>query len=161
MLLQVILEGLGLGALLVLVCAIGIRKGAVNMAHFYSDKVQQRCVELGLTTKEKIKRKTIVLKAVLLPVYIAYVWICVYVLNGARGFLTAFWQCFVILFVLNLIDHFLVDGLWVGHSKAWVIPGTEDLMPYTSMADNCKKWLVGTVSMAVISAVFAGIGLLL
>ena len=29
MILQVILEGLGLGALLVLVCAAGIRKGAV------------------------------------------------------------------------------------------------------------------------------------
>lgn len=29
MLLQVILEGLGLGALLVLVCAVGIRKGPV------------------------------------------------------------------------------------------------------------------------------------
>ena len=47
MLLQVILEGLGLGALLVLVCAIGIRKGAVGMVHFYSDKVQQRCIEPG------------------------------------------------------------------------------------------------------------------
>ncbi len=35
MLLQVILEGLGLGALLVLVCAAGIRKGAVRMAYFY------------------------------------------------------------------------------------------------------------------------------
>ena len=34
MLLQVILEGLGLGAVLVLVCAIGIRKGAVGMVHF-------------------------------------------------------------------------------------------------------------------------------
>ena len=31
MLLQVILEGLGLGALLALVCAVGIRKGAVGM----------------------------------------------------------------------------------------------------------------------------------
>ena len=31
MLLQVILEGLGLGILLVLVCAVGIRKGAVGM----------------------------------------------------------------------------------------------------------------------------------
>ena len=35
MLLQVILEGLGLGALLVLVCAVGIRKGAVGMVHLY------------------------------------------------------------------------------------------------------------------------------
>lgn len=32
MLVQVLLEGLGLGALLVLVCAIGIRKGTVGMA---------------------------------------------------------------------------------------------------------------------------------
>ena len=31
MLLQTILEGLGLGALLVAVCAVGIRKGAVGM----------------------------------------------------------------------------------------------------------------------------------
>lgn len=32
MLLQTILEGIGLGALLTLVCAFGIRKGAVGMA---------------------------------------------------------------------------------------------------------------------------------
>ena len=52
MLLQVILEGLGLGALLVLVCAVGICKGAVGMVHLYSPAVQQRCVKLGLTTHE-------------------------------------------------------------------------------------------------------------
>ena len=50
MLLQVILEGIGLGVLLILVCAIGIRKGAVGMVHLYSQKVQERCVTLGLTT---------------------------------------------------------------------------------------------------------------
>ena len=50
MLLQVILEGLGLGALLALVCAVGIRKGAVGMVHLYSPAVQQRCVKLGLST---------------------------------------------------------------------------------------------------------------
>ena len=50
MLLQVILEGLGLGILLVLVCAVGIRKGAVGMVHLYSPAVQQRCVKLGLTS---------------------------------------------------------------------------------------------------------------
>ena len=39
MLLQVILEGLGLGVLLVLICAAGIRKGAVGMVHLYSQGV--------------------------------------------------------------------------------------------------------------------------
>ena len=39
MVLQTSLEGLGLGALLVLVCAVGIRKGAVGMVHLYSPAV--------------------------------------------------------------------------------------------------------------------------
>ena len=55
MILQVILEGIGLGVLLILVCAIGIRKGAVGMVHLYSSEVQNRCVTLGLTTREKNK----------------------------------------------------------------------------------------------------------
>ena len=46
MLLQAILEGIGLGVLLILVCAIGIRKGAVGMVHLYSQEVQERCVTL-------------------------------------------------------------------------------------------------------------------
>ena len=78
MLLQVILEGLGLGALLALVCAVGIRKGAVGMVHLYSPAVQQRCVKLGLTTHEKIKRNSQLFKAVCIPGYIGYVLVCVY-----------------------------------------------------------------------------------
>ena len=161
MLLQVILEGLGLGALLVLVCAIGIRKGAVGMVHLYDQQVQQRCITLGLTTKEKIKRNALRFKAICIPVYIAYVLICVYVINGTDTFWSGFWQCFVILSVMNLIDRFLIDGYWVGHTKAWVIPGTEDLMPYITKADKRRKWLAGTVGMALISALLAGIGMLL
>ena len=86
MLLQVILEGIGLGVLLILVCAIGIRKGAVGMVHLYSQEVQERCVTLGLTTHEKIKRNALLFKAICVPGYIAYVLVCVYAVNGARGF---------------------------------------------------------------------------
>ena len=50
---------------------------------------------------------------------------------------------------------------WVGHTKAWVIPGTEDLMPYISKAGKQKKWLFGTLGMAMISLLLAGLGLLL
>ncbi len=39
-----ILEGLGMGALLVLVCAVGIRNGAVGMVYLYSQEVQERLV---------------------------------------------------------------------------------------------------------------------
>ena len=161
MLLQTILEGLGLGALLVAVCAIGIRKGAVGMVHLYDAEVQERCIALGLTTKEKIRQNALRFKAICVPIYLAYVLICVYAINGAQTFWDGFWQCFVILSVLNLIDRLGIDDYWVGHTKAWVITGTEDLMPYISKADKQKKWLFGTVGMAVISVILAGMGTLL
>lgn len=157
MIMQVILEGLGLGILLVLVCAFGIRKGAVGMVHLYSPAVQNRCVELGLTTHERVKRNSTLFKACCIPGYIAYVLVCVYAVNGARGFATGFWQLLVILSVMNLIDRLLVDGWWVGKTKAWTIPGTEDLKPYITAQDKRKKWFAGTVGMAVISAVLAGL----
>ena len=160
MILQTILAGIGLGVLLVLVCAIGIRKGAVGMVHLYSPEVQDRCVKLGLTTYKKIKRNALIFKAVCVPGYIAYVLVCVYAVNGARGFLAGFWQLLVILSVMNLIDRFWVDGYWVGHTKAWTIPGTEDLKPYITAKDKTKKWLFGTVGMAVISAALAAIMML-
>ena len=43
---QVILEGVGLGAMLMLVCAIGIRNGAVGMVHLYENNVQERRREI-------------------------------------------------------------------------------------------------------------------
>lgn len=160
MILKTILEGVGLGVLLALVCAIGIRKGAVGMVHLYSPAVQDRCVELGLTTHEKIRRNAFLFKLVCIPGYIAYVLVFVYAVNGARGFLAGFWQLLVILSVMNLIDRFLVDGFWVGHTGAWMIPGTEDLRPYITTKDKCRKWLFGTVGMVVISAVLSAIMLL-
>ena len=153
---NVILEGLGLGVLLVLVCVFGIRKGAVGMVHLYSREVQTRCVKLGLTTPEKIKRNALLFKVVCVPGYIAYVLVCVYAVNGARDFLTGFWQLLAILFIMNLIDRFLIDEYWVGQTKAWTIPGTEDMKPYITAKDKRKKWLFGTVGMAVIAAVLAG-----
>lgn len=157
---KVLLEGLGLGVLLVLVCLFGIRNGAVGMVHLYEAEVQARVVTLGLTTKEKIERNKKLFKAVCLLGYIAYVLVCVYAINGARGFLTPFWQLLVILSVMNLIDRFLIDDYWVGHTKAWTIPGTEDLKPYINAAAKRKKWLFGTVGMVVISAALAGLMLL-
>lgn len=161
MVLKVILEGVGLGALLVLICAAGIRKGAVGMVHLYSPEVQERCVKLGLTTHEKIRRNSRLFKLCCIPGYSAYVLVCVYAVNGARGFLPGFIQLLVILSVMNLIDRFGVDDFWVGHTKAWTIPGTEDLKPYITAADKRRKWRAGTVGMAVISAVLAGIMTLL
>lgn len=157
MIAQVLVEGLILGILLMGICMIGIRNGAVGMVHLYHQDVQDRCVELGLTTHEKIRKNSKTFKIVCIPGYVLYILVCVYGVNGARDFLTGFWQMFVILSVMNVMDRILVDNLWVGHTKAWTIPGTEEFKPYITHEDKCKKWIFGTVGMAVISAILAGI----
>ena len=154
---QVLIEGLILGILLIGICAIGIRNGAVRMVHLYHQNVQDRCVELGLTTHEKIRKNSKTFKIVCIPGYLLYVLVCVYGINGARDFLTGFWQLFVILSVMNVMDRLLVDGWWVGHTKAWTIPGTEEFKPYITAGDKRKNWFMGTVGIAVIAAVLAGI----
>ena len=154
---KLIAEGLGLGALLVLVCAVGIRNGAIGMAHMYDKKVRERVIQLGMTTQEAIRKRGARFRSLCLPAYMAYVFACVYAVNGARGFLPGFWQAFVILSVMNLVDRFLIDELWVGHTDAWIIPGTEDLRPYITAGDKRKKWILGTIGMAVLAAALSGI----
>lgn len=154
---KLILEGLGLGFLLYLICAMGVRNGAIGMVHLYDRKVQERVVELGLTTAEQIRKRSVLFRSLCLPGYLIYVLICVYMINGTRGFFEGFWQGFVILFLMNLIDRFLIDEYWVGHTKDWIIPGTEDLRPYITAKDKKKKWIMGTVGMALLAALLSGI----
>ena len=69
MVLWTILEGCGLG-----------------MLHLYHADVQARCVELGLTMPERIRRNSLHFKLCCLPLYLAYTLGSVYAVNGARGF---------------------------------------------------------------------------
>ena len=154
---KLIVEGLGLGALLVLICAVGIKNGAIGMVHLYDQKVQERVIQLGMTTGEAIRKRSVRFRSLCLPAYMIYVLVCIYTINGARGFLPGFWQGFVILSIMNLIDRFLIDEYWVGHTSAWIIPGTEDLRPYITAADKKNKWIMGTLGMAVMAAVLSGI----
>ena len=56
-----IIEGLAMCFILLIVCVIGIADdGPVGLVTFYEEDVKQRVVELGLTTKEKIRRSTII-----------------------------------------------------------------------------------------------------
>lgn len=109
---KIILEGIGLGMILILGCAIGIRNGAVGMLHFYHRDVRERCIEMGLTTKEQISKRSKRKKSVMIPVYLFYLLLAVFVINGARDFASAALQCFAILSILNLIDRILIDELW-------------------------------------------------
>ena len=153
----IVIEGMLLGALLVLFCAVGIRRGAVNMVFLYHRDVQDRCVENGLITRDKIRRNKRLFKGLCIPVYFVFVLVSVYTVNGARGAWPGFRQMFAILSIVNLIDRLLIDEYWVGHTKAWEIPGTEDMKPYINGKDKIGKWLMETVGFAILCAMLSGI----
>jgi len=157
MIVKIVIEGVLLGALLALLCAVGIRKGAVTMVFLYHGDVQDRCVQNGLITRERIWQNRKIFKGLGIPLYFTFVLVSVYAVNGARGFWQGFWQLFAILSVMNLIDRLLIDEYWVGRTKAWDIPGTEDLKPYIDRKDKIGKWLIGTVGFAVLSAILSGV----
>lgn len=157
MIVKIVIEGVLLGALLALLCAVGIRKGAVTMVFLYHGDMQDRCVQNGLITRERIWQNRKIFKGLGIPLYFTFVLVSVYAVNGARGFWPGFWQLFAILSILNLIDRLLIDEYWVGHTKAWDIPGTEDLKPYIDRKDRIGKWLVGTVGFAALSAILSGV----
>ncbi|MCM1038786.1 MAG: hypothetical protein NC434_05630 [Ruminococcus sp.] len=84
---RIIIEGIGLSVVLFIVCAIGIKDGAVGMVHMYHKDVQDRCVEMGLTTHERIRKRAKTMKLCGMVIYLTYVLIAVYAVNGIRGFL--------------------------------------------------------------------------
>ena len=150
---MVILEGLVMSFWLLLICVVGIANGPVGLVFFYEQDVQDRVIELGLTTTDKIKKDTIItILAMYIPTLIV-VPVLVYFVNGARGFWDGFTQMTYIYLIMNLFDRLFIDWYWVGHTKAWEIEGTEDLKPYIPKKTLIIKWL-GTI---VVSPMMAAI----
>ena len=152
-----IMEGIVMCFILLIYCAVGIANGPVGLVVLYEEDVQARVVELGLTTKEKIRKIFIISCIVLFLPLVTLIPAMVYGINGAIGFWDGFRQMTVILLIMGLFDRFFIDWYWVGHTKAWVIPGTEDLQPYIPRKVLIRKWFGTIVGYPVIAAVLAGV----
>ncbi len=153
----ILLEGLVMCLFLLLFCVIGIAGGPVGLVVLYEQDVQTRVVELGLTTKERIKKSfTVSLLALYGPILLLVPYM-VYGINEAVGFWDGFWQMTVILMIQGLFDRLFVDWYWVGHTKAWEIPGTEDLKPYIPTKIMIGKWVGTLVLNPLIAVMLAGL----
>ena len=152
-----LMEGIIMCFILLLICVIGIANGPVGLVVFYEKDVQDRVVELGYTTREKIRRTFIVTTIALFAPIIFLVPAMVYGINGAVDFQSGFWQMSIILWIMGLFDRVFIDWYWVGHTKAWLIPGTEDLQPYIPTKVLVKKWVGTIISYPVFAAIIAGI----
>ena len=81
----------------------------------------------------------------------------VYWINGARGFWEGFWQIYVIMMMEGLFDRLFIDFFWVGKTKAWIISGTEKLMPYIYGKTLASKWIGTMIGSPIFAAALSGI----
>lgn len=153
----IIIEGIVVCFILLLVCVVGLKDGPEKFAVFYEDDVKARVVELGYTTEKELKRAFTVSGIALFAPMIILVPLMVYYINGAFGFWSGFWQITAIFMIGNLFDRLFIDEFWIGHTKAWFIPGIEDLMPYISVKVKIKKWIGNLIMFPLLSALIAGV----
>ena len=153
----IIFEGLVCCLAVLLSCVIGIANGPVNMVFFYDDKVQERVVEKGLVTREKIRQNYNRFKLFGILPYFVFVVASVYGLNKARGFLDPFLHMLAVLLIEGVFDRLFIDWWWVNHTKAWDIPDTEDLKPYIDSKTMTRKWIGTLVGFPLIAAIISGI----
>ena len=153
----ILVESLAMYFILLLICVIGIANGPVGSVYFYEPEVQEKVVELGLTTKEEIKKRYTIAGVALFVPILVFVPAMVYFINVARNFWDIFVQITIILMIVGLFDRIFIDWYWVGKTKAWVIPGTEELMPYIPKKTLLKKWIGTVIGYPLIAAIMAAV----
>ncbi len=149
----ILIEGIVMCFVLLIICVIGIANGPVGLVVFYEKDVQDRVVELGYTTKEKIKKANILSGIALFLPALFLVPFMVYGINGVSNMWNAFGQMVGIYMIMGLFDRIFIDWYWVGHTKTWEIKGTEDLKPYIPLKVVMGKW-IGTLVMFPLYALF-------
>ena len=150
-----LIEGV-IGCFIVLIsCVAGIANGPVNMVSLYEKEVQERVVELGLITKEKIRKNAMYFMIFGMIPFFAFILYAVYGINETRGFMNGFKELCVLLLMEGFFDRLFIDYWWVGKTKAWIIEGTEDLMPYIYGKTLIVKWLSTLVGYPIMAAILA------
>ena len=81
----------------------------------------------------------------------------VYVINGTAGFRQSLIQMVIIAMIANIFDRIFIDWWWVGKTRAWIIPGTEEFMPYIYGKTLVTKWVGTLIGFPVLAALIAGI----
>ena len=61
----------------------------------------------------------------------------------------------VIYLMSGLFDRLFIDWYWVEKTKAWIIPGTEDMMPYIYGKMLIGKWVFTVIGFPVLAVLIA------
>ena len=148
-------------ALFTLMVKIGVGNNALNGLYFYPKPVQEKVFELGLTDRETVARKRKRFMIAFFAVMAAALILIIRVWNGVRGFWSAYLQALLFLEVMNWYDGIVIDRLWVGHSRFWIIPGAEEIPFVQTWPQVFRKRGLLTLIWIAGAAVIAGVVILL
>ena len=142
-------------ALFTLMVKIAVGNNALNGLYFYPKPVQEKAYELGLTDRETVAKKRKLFMTAFFAVMATALISIIRVWNSIQSFWTAYLHALIFLEVMNWYDGIVIDRLWVGHSRFWVIPGTEEIPFVQTWPQISKKrgiltliWLAGAVIIA-------------
>lgn len=147
--------------LFTLMVKLGVGNNALNGLFFYPKPVQEKVFELGLTDRDTVAKKR---KRFMIPCFLVMTAALVLIIglwNGVSDYKTAYLQALLFLEVMNWYDGVVIDRLWVGHSKFWIQPGTEDIPFVQTWPQVLKKRGVLTLIWIAGAAAAAGLVVLL
>ena len=144
-------------ALFTLMVKIGVGNNALNGLYFYPKPVQEKVYKLGLTDRETTAKKRKRFMTAFFTVMAVALILIIRVWNGVRSFWPAYWQALLFLEVMNWYDGIVIDRLWVGHSRFWIIPGTEEIPFVQTWPQVLRKRGILTLIWIAGAAIVAGI----
>ena len=81
--------------------------------------------------------------------------------NHVTDFKTAYIQAVIFLVIVNWFDGIVIDQLWVGHSKLWMIEGMEGV-PYTKpWGYMIKRRILASIMYLGVAVIVAAIVVLI
>ncbi len=129
----------------------------------YAPAVQERYLELypeHKATNEKEKNITIIIKKVIVCIIFTVILTGLVYIAGARTFMDGFIKCYIIWFVVNWFDVFVLDIGILANWKKVRLPGTED-MDKEYQSNHRKSIIDGFFGMAIGLVVAAIVGILI
>ncbi len=142
-------------ALFTLLVKLGVRNDARNGLFFYPKPVQERAYAIGLCDRETVAKKRKRFMIPFLLILLVALLLIIGLWNGVHSFWSAYLQALLFLEVMNWYDGIVIDKVWVGYSKFWLLPGCEDLPYVQTWAQVLKKrgiltliWVFGAAAVA-------------
>ena len=147
--------------LFTLMVRYSVRGGAVNGLFYYPKTIQERAFEIGLSTEEEMKKKRKIFMTEFYAVMGIALILIISLWNKVTDFKTAYLQALLFLEVMNWYDGIVIDKIWVGFSKFWILPGCEDIPYVQTWKQMLKKRIILTLIWVAGAAIVAGIVVLI